>query len=596
MSFNVSGFNTNELNAGGTVQTTADSGQSDGSASGAGEINTFDFNGGALNDGSTAQTVEANSGTLNESVLNENTLGGGSQTTESTETIQPTVVEAEFASDYRILVDVEREFVSTYTLGFPVQAEFVTVWRNSVSVEFESTYGIAGPVSAEFVQQYTLDPLSPVSAEFVSRYTSTVAAEFALSYGIAGPVLAEFSSSYGLLSTVEEEFVQLAELLELTPVSQEFTSVFVMPGDNQFNITGSPEINFNGRKIPIASGTIARSEDNVNWNGSVLLASLEDFALFRQDDEIIVDLFGEQYTMMVDSKELNRSAPVNQRATLFLVSPAARLDFPRSEPFSFSDTADIDMQTLIEDALGEPVDWQLLAWTIDGSKVGAESTSPLSFAKELIQKAGGRLESKRDGTLRARYHYPVSVKNYDTATVDHIFSEQQDIHSVTESFFPEEIVNRIRILDAEDSFSDRIEFVADEDNPRTGELLVYPAPFRTSVVLDHTSPAGDIILNAASPREVTREENGEGEGELVEFINSEASLGFPIDSLVSLEWVSESLGGITFEPNQPAIRSTDPTKGYGLALIKYKVRYLSYRVESTDGDSAQFILEETANG
>lgn len=251
----------------------------------------------------------------------------------------------------------------------------------------------------------------------------------------------------------------------------------------------------------------------------------------------------------------------------------------------------------VEAALGTVIDWQMVNWIIPPYRLSAENASPLQFARTIVEAAGGVLESKRDGTFLARHRFPVSTLNYETTAPDHVFLEIDKIASVTEQFVPGKIVNRIRITDTDANFADRIEFVPNENDAQglSGELRVYPSPWRSTLRLLQTSPAQVVTLTVANPWERTRlvTENDEGlVGELIEIVNGEGNTHYPIDSIENVEWLSVPLGPVTFEPNSTTVRSTLPEEGYGLMRLTYYTRYLSYNAVSTEPLPAQFILED----
>lgn len=350
-------------------------------------------------------------------------------------------------------------------------------------------------------------------------------------------------------------------------------------------------------ELDVFQAEVSKSEDQIHWTCSLELANIEDYARFAQDASFTLELFGEQWAFIVDSKELQRSGPAGRRFQLNGVSPTAMYDLPRAEPYSVTYSIPVFARAAAEAALGTTIDWQIVDWLIPAYRLVADNASPLAFAARIVEAAGGVLESKKDGTFLARHRFPVSTQNYETATPDHAFSELDKIVSVREQFVPGKIVNRIRISDQDANFLDRIEFVADEGDPSglSGELRVYPSPWRTEVRLVCTSDISDVRLQENAPRErtrvVTEEEDGVT-GELVEFRNSEANTGYPIDSIDSVEWISASLGSVTFEPNSTTLRSSSPTEGYGLARVVYRTRYLSYDAQAFDVTPAQFILED----
>jgi hypothetical protein len=347
--------------------------------------------------------------------------------------------------------------------------------------------------------------------------------------------------------------------------------------------------------MEIFRARVFKDEADVHWVCNVELASVEDYATFNQDDPFTLSVFGELFEFIVDSKELTRNSPANVTAVINGISPTALKDFPRAEPYSVTHDVAVMAQVAAETALGESIDWQMVDWLIPAYRLVAENASPLEFAKLIVEAAGGVLESKIDGTFLARHKYPVSPVDYPEIVADHTFAESDKILSVTEQFVPGKIVNKIRILDQDTNFNDVIEFIADPDDPLQGDLNVYPGPWRTTVQLLTTSPTAVITLTPYDPLEQTRlitDTEDDELGELVEILNSEGQTTYPVDSIDSVVWISNTLGTVSAEPGSNTIRTSSTTEGYGLLRIKYNTRFLRYRAVSNEALPAQFILED----
>ncbi|MCF1457641.1 MAG: hypothetical protein LPH21_08785, partial [Shewanella sp.] len=118
-----------------------------------------------------------------------------------------------------------------------------------------------------------------------------------------------------------------------------------------------------------------------------------------------------------------------------------------------------------------------------------------------------------------------------------------------------------------------------------GDLLVYPSPWRTTVKVSTTSGANVSLIYSGI---VEREEE-----DVVEFVRGAASVAYPIDSIVSVEWLSEVNGGVSFEPYSSGLTTgTSVNEGYGLARIKYKTKAIVYRTALPVDVPVQFVLED----
>lgn len=120
--------------------------------------------------------------------------------------------------------------------------------------------------------------------------------------------------------------------------------------------------------------------------------------------------------------------------------------------------------------------------------------------------------------------------------------------------------NRYRVRDSDSSFADQIEF-DEKENIAT----VYISPYRDSWRLECTTTP-DIYWDAQG-------ESIEEYTELWDFSAGTASAKYPILDLVSVSWITDSLGGLSFEPS--STRVSAPTTvhfGYGVAKVTYRAK------------------------
>lgn len=495
---------------------------------------------------------------------------------------------------------VQAEFVLSHRLlGAETMQSFDATWGYTFSVEFETDWNIRGRLGAEFVGLYDLDLRAKLSTDFDASYGLWLQASFEVEYPIRGPSFAAFDGVYNLTNRIPQEFAAGYDMLAFDPILSVFSSRWLMPGSSLFVLTGEPKITLRGRTIDVRSVRISRTEDQVHWIGNLQIANHDDFLDFVQGEEFTLSLFGDDYVLVVDSKEVVRSAVDSLVSSISGVSKTRDYETPRADPYSVTYEVPVTARAAAEAALssvipGTTIDWQIVDWTIPAYRLAAEQASPLVFARTIVEAAGGVLESKKDGTFLARKKFPVATNRYDDATPDLVLAEVEDILELSEQLVPRRVYDSFRIVDVESDFQDRLEYIASESVPDSGVVNVYPSPFRTNVRLQVTSPVGEVSVAPAYQTVVSiREEAGsDDEGELIEVINGQGSVAYPIYSVSSLTWLSESLGGIVFEPDATTFRTTDPTVGYGLMLLKYNTRYLQYAVASSVGLPAQFILEE----
>jgi len=243
-------------------------------------------------------------------------------------------------------------------------------------------------------------------------------------------------------------------------------------------------------------------------------------------------------------------------------------------------------KAIVEDILGQSVEWLILDWTVSAGRVAIDDSTPYNAAKLIVAVAGGLIESKLDGTLRVRYEYPVAMNALYGTTPDEVFTDIEDNLSAEEGFEYRSGVNNIRILEGESTFRDRLLWEPEEGDDTRGVLEAYLSPWRTEYTLRHTDSDGATAFVFAGT--ITREEI-----ELVEFRNGTANVGYPIKELTAVEWQSDPLGGITFNEYSTSLNAgTGVNQGYGLAEVSYVVQLDTYNVTGVLGDAAQFVIED----
>lgn len=346
--------------------------------------------------------------------------------------------------------------------------------------------------------------------------------------------------------------------------------------------------------VPISALTLSSDEESVFWQCQLQLAKARDYGRFPRDTAFTLELFGIEYQLVVDSRELSRSMDEagNQIETAMItgLSPACRHTSPRATPFSRTWTEPVTARAAVETILGEAVSWEILDWIIPAYRLAAVNAIPLDLAKQIVGAAGGLLECLPDGHLRARYRFPVSIPDQASVSPDLQLTEH-DIYSVSETPLNDDLRNRFQLVDVETSYADRLEWIAEEGNPLRGNLAAYLSPWRDDLRITTSRGTPPIVywpIGVSTHLEM----------ETVEFTAGHATTKYPIMSLQNLTWLSTDLGGIVFEPYTSDLTCTAPDDygGYSLALLSYLTKRLDYGVECLNSPiDAQFLLIEGDN-
>lgn len=488
-----------------------------------------------------------------------------------------------------------------------LRTEITGLYYEKIRAVYEGVYSFRQPVREEVGGLFDIKDTLAVRNEITGLESGPVRNEYTGQFSIRGITRNELTGEFSMTNHVANEIEGSHDLLTYIPIRNETKSVFSYISSVVTSVTGEPKIIHNGLDVPIIEAQVAIDEGGVHWTANIQLADINDYSLFRQDDQFILDLFGEQWTFLVDAKELDRSNPADIRAGLVGISPTALLDFPRADPYSKEWRTFTTAKEAAEDAVGATItNWDIVDWTLPPYRLVVEDVSPLSVVQLIAEAAGGTVESDLDGTLLVRHLYPTSTLDYETATPDHYLYETHHILRSQENFAAGRIYNRFRLLDQEADYADVLEWLPDPDDPYKGVLFAYPSPWRTADNTHVRCTTSAIITlldegfeerveDARSDWLASPEEPGEGE--LIEIFDGRAQTQYPIWGIDSIDWQSDPLaGGLTFTEGSSTITTVNENDLYGLLRLKYQVRYYRYAVELTDrtilSQDVQFLMED----
>ena len=346
----------------------------------------------------------------------------------------------------------------------------------------------------------------------------------------------------------------------------------------------------------VSSVSLSANEDNPYWQMTIQLAHASDFGRWAVDDAFIVQLGATPFAGLVTERELTRSMDaqgnLTQTAQLTGQSPCCQLTAPRALPLTQTWTDPIMARAACEALAGAALQWDILDWLIPANRLAADNANPLDVINQIVGAAGGLVESLPNGTLRARYRYIRSPREYPVPP-DFTLTDRT-IYSCQESPQIGTGVNQLRLVDVDVANQDQLEWTADADNPLRGTLSVYPSPWRDTLrvlTTRNNPPINSWAQDVGITQSVT---------ETVEFTGGTATSQYPIMTLDAYTWLDTPLGAIASQPYTNALTATLPgALGYSLASIRYTVRYSTYGVECLEtptGDDtleAQFLLVET---
>ena len=363
------------------------------------------------------------------------------------------------------------------------------------------------------------------------------------------------------------------------PVARRLAASWSLLDDARLQaVSNTPELVWSDRTIRIVQATLSCDEESPVWIAQVEIAELADLAAIGIGDTIRLSLGLETFVLIVDGKTLSRESLAEQRCELSAVSPLALLDAPFSGSTRYTHPAPLSAHAAVEQLIG-PVDWHVRDWIIPAGRLMLENVTPLAAARAIVAAIGGIVESNPDGSVVCRRRHPVSIPDYAQAVVAHSLFDA-DVISAQARIAPMRGYNRVTIANEDagsDASSDRIEYVADDDDPYRGTVRAYLAAAR-AVVLAHTGHPATVI---ATQGEITRVET-----ETVEFVEGQSSTRYPVTAIVDLSWQHTGLGEVTASGQN----LTSAASAYSLLRITYTTTSLNWRVALPIDEEVQFVL------
>lgn len=484
-------------------------------------------------------------------------------------------------------------------------------WSRTLAAAHDSEYEDQRRVAAEHSAVYeekvqvsaahsaTYDEYAKLSGTHTAEFgpTPSVSASSTALYGTPGDVSSTHTAQYAIQREVRRGHAAPAALgafvgastetpyalLVRNPATQSLVLLYGLstpgPKIDQFGV----RVTLNGRTYEVQDGYLTGEYESPGFVFECNVNDLEFLRGAKIQDRLDIDFAGTHYVMFLANISTN-SAERSAAPTMTLSgrSPIYLLGAPYSETAAYApDTAKM-FSEIVQEVLGVPVDFSRhIDWSVPFGRAQSASQTPLASARALLESVGSRLLSNPDGSLYVLARYPHGFDALPEGTPDHQITEVDDVftRSSTHEYSPG--YNRFRVRDADRGFGDMIQFDETE-----GIASVWVSPYRTSWTLRCTTTPG-ILLDPLG-------EETEEQSELWDFRSGTASAAYPILDLVSVTWLTDSLGGIAFDPY--STRVTAPVlvhHGFGLAKVVYRARRSRFRLTSSAPiEATQLIIVE----
>ena len=327
------------------------------------------------------------------------------------------------------------------------------------------------------------------------------------------------------------------------------------------------------------AGIEIEQQEGGYWTATVSLVTPADYHRFALGAEFEVEIEGEIWRFYCDRREF--SGPQDYK--VHGLSVACRYDFPLCDAISKVWEVPIMASAACVELLGA-ITWDMLDWMIPAYRLSCDLAAPIAVAREIVETAGGVLDILPDGSFVARPEYPVSPPDYAITAADIRLSDVEHIYELTGASSLAPRYDAVRVSDGADAgFRDTLDFEADG---LAGIVHAYPSPWRETVEL-RTSCGSRVSLRKLGTQTRTIED------EQVEFQEGVASTRYPVASLQSVAWITDSLGSVSHDPYSTGLRSS--VVGWSLATITYTTRSIDWAATASQATEAQMLLEDYAD-
>lgn len=424
------------------------------------------------------------------------------------------------------------------------------------------------------------------STYFVSFESLT--ANFVNGYSITEEQRFDFASSYNL---VRSETLAFSSKYQVRPQSEQianFTNGYLVYSPLQIPQTPATiTVTIRGETIDFDTITdqlrIAINTSGSGYTCTIVSQSIPDG--LQLTDAVQVNVGGNVYNFIFDRLQIEEDGLEAESRTLTAVSPVLAFGLPRARAIDFTNNTARLASDIVRGLLGS-VDWQIVDWLIPEFRLAVTQQTPLQIAQDIAKAAGGLLTSDRAGNPVVKYRYPVSALEFDTATPDKVYNTFDHVFSRRANLDPKNGFNSFLVTDVSPG----------QSTTRFADVLDFDLTSRsTATITAYLSPVRDVVLRDTAPETIGIQTLGERvqlqQTEDIEIRNGSGQTRRPIDSIVSMNFLSMPLTGVAYTQGATEIRTQDP-EAFGLVRVVYNTIANQYRVSGITSPKVQFLLKE----
>ncbi|MEO5345867.1 MAG: discoidin domain-containing protein [Magnetococcus sp. YQC-9] len=325
-----------------------------------------------------------------------------------------------------------------------------------------------------------------------------------------------------------------------------------------------PRIRLDGRDVELISATLSWSPQQVPWMARLVVAHDAGFHALPVAQPVTFDWDGVAFRMIIIGKAIGWSQAGHPERVISAVGVAARHALPFAQPLSRVWEQPVTAREAVEQALNEPVVWNLPDWLIPANRLHLDGEPALALVERLAQAVGGVVRSRPDGRLIVAPRYPRPLPEWEQLVPDHRLNDFDHLIIIREGEPSGSGIDRVTVQEGVEALQPPgLWLELDAESAENHRI----APDRTVRLLTLASPGVAVeALSATSGTLMPSEPVTRTRIETLRFPNSRrAVLPRPVLRIEAVTWSGLDLGPLTLEADGRTV--TAAITGTALAQV-----------------------------
>lgn len=440
--------------------------------------------------------------------------------------------------------------------GYPVDNEVSLVWSLPADGQVDVLWGY--PTNQEITLPWAV--LGLVDQQVDLRWAMTTQAESQVDFVWSDIAVDE------VVSQVDLSWSNLA-----APSAQ------LLAMDQQLKVVETGEI------IPFESADLQADESSWAWRFSARISDATGWQKLRPNSgpvEIEISARGNTWLLLCEGAGRQRAGNGTSyqiKGRSITAKLARGLADQVTNTWLASTAKTIAQQQC--DAADITLDWQAVDWPI--SRYEVVSQYPIDIINQLAKAVGAIVQTEPDGTLLVRPKYALSPALYGSVSPDHIFSDIDDMTSLSESWEPRPGYDSIEV--GNETIRDEPSITLRTTDAGSGAVSVQAdvVPFQ-SIDLEHSAGLNLDLQYQGIKTEII--------SDTVEIVEGVGRLSRPFYGVITSAWRYTDLGGLDISESGEIIADVGL---HSLLDISYTTQYHEWRATS-NADQVQVYIEGVA--